>query len=86
MFTRRYWLDLNRLDCGPAAGRGSRGPWPAPDSFDEDPGRKRRQSAGTLEMGVLSADAGGLVVAPAGFFINADQRAREHCFCFRKNA
>lgn len=35
LFTRCHWLDLNRPDCGPAAGRGCRGPRLAPDSSCE---------------------------------------------------
>lgn len=36
LFTRCHWLDLNRLDCGQAAGRVSRGLWPAADSFSAE--------------------------------------------------
>lgn len=32
LFTRYHWLDLNRPDCRPLAGRGSSGPRLAPDS------------------------------------------------------
>lgn len=35
LFTLCYWLDLNRPDCGPAAGQGSRRLRLAPDSFGE---------------------------------------------------
>lgn len=57
LFTRCHWLDLNRPDCGPAAGRSSRGPGPAPDSC----GRKGRgwRRSGSRAAGVPSAEAGG---------------------------
>lgn len=81
-------MDLNRPDCGPAAGRSSRRLRLGPDSFGQaSPREIRGQSSGTLEMGVPLADAGSAgrqAEASARFLINSNQGVQSVVFVFIK--